>query len=106
MFQFGEDRGEKLADVNLKGYRNFEFGQIWAGLSYRQGLDEVEENRENLRYITPFAGVEYRNFLIGYTYSQQFNELVLSNTGFHQITLGYNFGAPRERYHCGCPAIN
>lgn len=106
MFQLSEDTGEKAADINLKGYRNFDFGQIWAGLSYRQGLDKVEEDRENLRYLTPFAGVEFRSFLIGYTYSQQFNEVVLSNSGFHQITLGYNFGAPRKRYHCGCPAIN
>lgn len=106
MFQFGEETGEKAADVNLKGYRNFDFGQVWAGLSYRQGLDKLEEDRENLRYVTPFAGVEFRSFLIGYTYSQQFNEIVMSNSGFHQITLGYNFGAPRARYHCGCPAIN
>lgn len=107
MFQFVEDTSEKTADVNLKAYRNFDFGQIWAGLSYRQGLDEIEEeNLENIRYVTPFAGVEFRSFLIGYTYSQQFNETVLSNSGFHQLTLGYNFGAARKRYHCGCPAIN
>lgn len=107
MLQLTEDTSEKTADVNLKAYRNFEFGQVWAGLSYRQGLDKIEgENLENIRYITPFAGVEFHSFLVGYTYSQQFNETVMSNSGFHQITLGYNFGAPRKRYHCGCPAIN
>ena len=107
MLQFTEDTSEKAADINLKAYRNFDFGQIWAGLSYRQGLDKIEEdNLENIRYVTPFAGVEFRSILIGYTYSQQFNETVLSNGGFHQLTLGYNFGAPRARYHCGCPAIN
>lgn len=106
LFQLAEDSGEKAVDVNLKGYRNFEFGQVWAGVSLRHGLDKVGEDRENLRYLTPFAGVEFRSFLIGYTYSQQFNEVVLSNGGFHQITLGYNFGAARKRYHCGCPAIN
>ncbi|WP_324720935.1 PorP/SprF family type IX secretion system membrane protein [Salinimicrobium sp. HB62] len=107
MLQIVEDTSEKTADVNLKAYRNFGFGQVWAGLSYRQGLDKIEEdNLENIRYVTPFAGVEFRSFLIGYTYSQQFNDVVLSNSGFHQLTLGYNFGAPRARYHCGCPAIN
>ena len=106
MLQLSEDTGEKAVDVNLKGYRNFEFGQVWAGLSYRQGLDKVKDNLQNPRYLTPFAGVEYRSFLLGYTYSQQFNDIVFSNRGFHQITLGYNFGAPRKRYHCGCPAIN
>ncbi len=106
MLQVGEAVGDKSADLNLKTYRNFNFGQVWAGVSYRQGLDKVEDNRENLRYVTPFAGVEYQNFIFGYTYSQQFNELVLSNSGFHQLTLGYNFGPPKERYHCGCPAIN
>ena len=106
MFQLGEATDEKTADLNLKAYRNFDFGQIWAGVSYRQGLDNQGQERENLRYATPFAGVEFRSFIVGYTYSQQLNEVMLSNGGFHQITLGYNFGAPRERYHCGCPAIN
>ncbi|NJW53163.1 type IX secretion system membrane protein PorP/SprF [Salinimicrobium sp. CDJ15-91] len=106
MFQLGEDTGEKTADLNLKAYRNFELGRVWAGLSYRHGLDKLETGRENIRYVTPFAGVEFRSFIIGYTYSRQFNDIVLSNSGFHQITLGYNFGAGRTRYHCGCPAIN
>jgi len=106
MLQLVEDTSEKIADVNLKAYRNFELGQIWAGLSYRQGLVKMEGDLENPRYFTLFAGVEYRKFLVGYTYSRQFNEVVFSNSGFHQITLGYNFGAPRTRYHCGCPAIN
>lgn len=106
MFQFAEATKQKAVDVNLKAYRNFGFGQIWAGISYRQGLDKLEGNSENLRYVTPFAGVEFRSFLVGYTYSQQFNELVISNSGFHQLTLGYNFGTPKARYHCGCPSIN
>jgi len=107
MLQLVEDTSEKTVDVNAKAYRNFDFGQVWAGLSYRQGLDKMEEeNFENIRYFTPFAGVEFRSFLVGYTYSRQFNETVFSNSGFHQLTLGYNFGAPRQRYHCGCPAIN
>ena len=107
MFQYVEETSEKIADVNLKTYHNFDLGQVWAGLSYRQGLDKIEEESlENIRYITPFAGVEFRSFLIGYTYSRQFNETVLSNSGFHQLTLGYNFGEARARYHCGCPAIN
>lgn len=106
MFYFREGTREKLIDVNLKSYRNFEFGQVWAGLSYRQGLDAMENGRENIIYLTPFAGVEFNNIMIGYTYSHQINNILLSNLGFHQLTLGYNFGAPRARYHCGCPAIN
>lgn len=106
MFQLSEDTGETSVDLNMKGYRDFEFGQIWAGLSYRQGLDKPTSSGEKLRYVTPFVGLEYSNFIFGYTYSRQMNDVILSNSGFHQITLGYNFGKTPKSLHCWCPAIN
>lgn len=106
MFQLSEATLEKTVDLNIKTYRNFEFGQLWAGLSYRQGLDKTTESGQNLTYLTPFAGIEYKNFIFGYTYSRQFNEIVYSESGYHQITLGYNFGSTPKSLHCWCPAIN
>ncbi|MFD0977688.1 PorP/SprF family type IX secretion system membrane protein [Salinimicrobium gaetbulicola] len=106
MFQLSEATLEKAVDLNVKAYRDFDFGQLWAGLSYRQGLDKATASGQKLSYVTPFAGVEVSDFIFGYTYSQQFNEIVYSSSGFHQITLGYNFGATPKSLHCWCPAIN
>ena len=113
MIIWKEASGEKIVDLNLKIYRDFATGTLFGGLSYRRSLQGMTylsegENRKSqfLQYLTPFAGLEYKNFLFAYTYSQQFNKTVLSSSGFHQITLGYNFGENRGRYECYCPGIN
>ena len=113
LFQAREATNEMAIDANLKAYYELENGNLWGGLSYRNSLesseytsDGEEINRQQLRYITPFIGIDYKKFVFGYTYSYQVNSLVLSNGGFHQITLGYNFGESRQRYDCKCPAIN
>jgi type IX secretion system PorP/SprF family membrane protein len=113
MFQLREATAEKTIDLNLKAYRELESGSFFGGISYRRSFegaeyttDGTEIKNQNLQYLTPFAGFEYKNFLFAYTYSQQFNSVVMSNSGFHQITLGYNFGENRGRYECYCPGVN
>ncbi len=112
LFQYKEATKEKLIDLNLKVYREMETARLFGGISYRRSLQGVKYTEEgeskfhHLNYVTPFLGMEYKNFLFAYTYSQQFNSLVMSNSGFHQITLGYNFGENRGRYDCYCPGVN
>ena len=113
LFQLREQTAEKNIDVNMKVYHEMDFGQIWGGLSYRnsfEGAEYTSDGREvknqQLRYLTPFVGIDYKRFVFGYTYTHQFNSLVLSNNGFHQLTLGYDFGESRGRYDCKCPAVN
>lgn len=113
MFQWKEAIGEKTIDLNAKIYREMTSGLIFGGLSYRRSFQGVEYSEQGeqvktqyLQYFTPFAGFDYKNFLFAYTFSHQFNSVVLSNSGFHQITLGYNFGENRGRYDCYCPGVN
>lgn len=111
LVQFREQTVQTNIDLNFKVYREFEFGQLWGGLSYRRSLDTAEKlennlNDQNLQYLTPFLGINYKNFMFAYTYSYQMNSVVLSNSGFHQITLGFNFGPEEVHYECNCPAIN
>lgn len=113
LFQLREQTNEMNIDVNMKAYHEMNFGQIWGGISYRNSFegaeytsDGQEVKNQQLRYLTPFVGVDYNRFVFGYTYTHQFNSLVLSNNGFHQLTLGYDFGENRGRYDCKCPAVN
>lgn len=113
MFQWREQTAERSIDGNFKVYKNLETGSLFGGLSYRRSFEGAEYTTDGneiksqqLQYLTPFLGMEYNRFLFAYTYSHQMNSLVLSNSGFHQITLGYNFGENRGRYDCVCPAIN
>ncbi len=113
LYQLREQTSEQNIDVNMKAYYDVDFGQLWGGISYRNSFegsefttDGEEISSQQLRYITPFVGVNYKRFLFGYTFSYQFNSRVLSNNGFHQLTLGYDFGESRQRYDCKCPAVN
>ena len=113
LFQFSERTGEQAIDVNFKAYREMDFGDLWAGISYRRSfdgsefLDGTEIKDQNLQYITPVIGVNYKRLLFAYTYSYQIGTIKFDNGGYHQITIGYNFlGGREEPYDCDCPAIN
>jgi type IX secretion system PorP/SprF family membrane protein len=103
---------ETFFDANMKVYRDMEFGNLWAGMSYRRSLDGAQYTdgsgiqSQKLQYFTPFIGVEVNNFMFAYTYSYQSNSVVFQDGGFHQITLGFNFGCRKEKFECNCPSIN
>ena len=113
MFQMRDQTNEKAIDLNMKVYHDVDFGSVWGGISFRRSFEGAEYTtngekvtNQKLQYITPFIGVTYNNFVFAYTFSYQMNSIVLSNSGFHQVTLGYNFGKDRSRWECKCPAIN
>ncbi|WP_322962779.1 type IX secretion system membrane protein PorP/SprF [Psychroflexus curvus] len=112
-FQHSEALNQSSLDFNFKTYYELNMGQIWGGISYRRALDGIdftapdsETQSEKLQYISPFIGFNYNRFMVAYTYSHQAFSEVISTSGFHQITLGYDFGVTRKRYECSCPAVN
>ncbi len=105
LFQLTEFTKEKSVDINMKAYKDTEFGTLWGGLSYRRSFDAPADLGE-LQLFTPILGVNLKKFMFAYTYTYQTGDLRFANGGFHQITLGYNFGQPEKRYDCKCPAIN
>lgn len=112
LFQLLDKTKEKTIDINMKAYRNFDFGKLWGGLSYRRSLDGAEFlsgnaiSSQKLQYITPIVGVNFQNYMFAYTYSHVSGDIKFDNGGYHQITLGINLFCQRERYECNCPAIN
>lgn len=112
LFQYVNQTKESLIDVNLKAYKELEFGKLWGGISYRRSLDGaqyVEGNSvatQKLQYISPIIGINYKSFMVSYTYSQLSGNVNFDNAGFHQITLGLNLFCNPEKYHCNCPAVN
>ncbi|MBT8245106.1 type IX secretion system membrane protein PorP/SprF [Winogradskyella sp.] len=103
MLQFREGTGERIADINLKAYKNVSESQIWAALSYRRTFDASAI--QNAEFITPVIGLNYKNLMFSYTYTNQINEIVLTNTGFHQVSVGINLWT-REPRAAACPNIN
>ena len=112
MYMYRDATEESSFDINAKVYREVDFGKVWGGLSYRRSLDGAQflegnsVSSQKLQYITPFIGVDYKQFMFAYTYSYQANTINFNTGGFHQLTFGYNFNCRREKYECNCPAIN
>ena len=112
LYAYKDATKESFIDANLKAYRKFDFGNIYAGVSYRRSFDGAQftngstVSSQKLQYITPLVGIEYNNFMFAYTYSYQSNSIVLDNGGYHQITIGFNFGCRNEKYDCECPSVN
>lgn len=114
LFQLTEFTQEKTVDFNAKVYKDVSFGTVWGGLSYRRSFDgaQFQTNgsfgEQRLQLFTPIIGVNVNQFLFSYNYSYQSGDIRFDNGGFHQITLGYEFGQSDEgkRYDCYCPAAN
>ncbi|PAM93743.1 hypothetical protein B4N84_15820 [Flavobacterium sp. IR1] len=111
LLQFTEKSKEKLVDVNLKAYKNFDNGMLWGGLSYRTDLG-FESNvfkknpSQKLQYITPIVGINYKNLMFAYTYSAVSGDFKTDIGAFHQITLGINLSCRKEKYDCNCFGVN
>ena len=103
MLQFRESTGERIADLNLKAYKVIGETQLWAALSYRRSFDSGPI--QNSQYITPIVGLNFKNFMFSYTYTRQLNDIVLTNGGFNQVSLGLNLFT-REPRGAACPNIN
>ncbi len=103
MIQLREATGERIADFNIKAYKDFNGTQLWAALSYRRSFDV--NPIEDLAYITPIIGVNYNKWMFSYTYTKQNNDIVLTDSGFHQISVGVNLFTKKPRA-AACPNIN
>lgn len=112
LFQLIDRTKEKFIDINLKAYKNLDFGKLWAGLSFRRSFDGAQYlkgggvSSQKLQYVTPVLGVNIDNFMFAYTYSYLSGDVNFDNGGYHQITLGLNIFCKKEKYDCNCPAIN
>jgi type IX secretion system PorP/SprF family membrane protein len=112
LFQLADKTKEKSIDLNIKAYKNFDFGKLWAALSYRRSFDGAEYlsgsgvSAQKLQYVTPIIGLNFNKFMFAYTYSYLSGPVNFDTGGFHQITLGIDLFCKREKYECNCPAIN
>ena len=69
----------------------------------RKGFDA--KPIEDLVYITPIIGVNYNKWMFSYTYTRQMNDIVLTDLGFHQVSIGVNLFTRKPRASA-CPNIN
>jgi len=105
MIQYQEYNEQLVTDTNLKFYFDLsEYNMMYIGASYRKDWSEEIYNN-NYQSITPIIGVQFDKFTFAYTYTYDMSDLPISNSGFHQITLGYNFNCKKQLVRQGCPEI-
>lgn len=104
MVQFIEYTGEITGDVNIKAYKKMDKGNtLWATVSYRRSF---EGNKiQPLSQITPIIGINFKNFMLSYTYTHSLGDIVFDNSGFHQISLGIDLFC-KEARASACPNVN
>lgn len=112
MFQYADQTKESSFDVNIKAYKELDFGMLWGGLSYRASFDSTQFTNngsiktQRLQYITPIVGINYKQFMFAYTYTYLPGDVKFASGGFNLVTLGMNIFCKKEKYECNCPAIN
>lgn len=111
LFQLTEQTGEKTIDINAKLYKGLEFGKLWGGLSYRSSFEGAQYvssgtvGTQRLQYVTPFVGLNVKQFMFAYSYNQVIGNVKFDNAGYHQITIGLNLFCKPKPYDCKCPAV-
>jgi len=73
MAQAMKETGEKLVDVNTKGYKKVD-GVV---LSYRKGFDN--SSNEELSNITQVLGINFKKFMFSNTYLKQQVKILFAN---------------------------
>ncbi|MCA0958333.1 type IX secretion system membrane protein PorP/SprF [Muricauda ruestringensis] len=83
-FQYFENDGRSITDVNTK-FKWYDFlDYYYAGLTYRFLNDQLGSPL----YIAPIIGLKKGNFYFGYSYQVIVNELLGYSSGTHVVTLG------------------
>lgn len=108
MYQRIAETKESSIDLNLKVYKAMDFGKLWGAVSYRRSFDSAEYDggKQNLQWVSPIVGVNFKNFMFSYTYSHVMGDIKFDNGGYHQITLGMNVFCKDKQWDCNCPAVN
>ena len=96
MIQYIERTNEKFVDFNMKAYKELGNAKIWAAFSYRRGFDN--STIKQLSYLTHIIGVNFDKYMISYTYTKQSGEILFDAAGYHQITIGFNYGGNSKRF--------
>ncbi|HFX17955.1 MAG TPA: type IX secretion system membrane protein PorP/SprF [Flavobacteriales bacterium] len=106
LVQYKDFNGQLITDGNLKVYFDMQTdNNFYLGISYRKDW-LININQNVYQTITPIAGIKLNHFIAAYTYTYGFNHVSISNSGFHQITIGYNFNCRQQLVKMACPEIN
>ncbi len=105
LVQYKDYNGQLIVDQNLKFYFDVsQLNQVYFGASYRR--DFSDSPYEAYHNITPIIGARIGKYVLAYTYTYELGNRPVANSGFHQLTLGYNFNCTHPIGRNKCPELN
>ena len=97
LIQYFPNTKNQLYDFSFKGSKLFRGGRIWAGLSYRNNFESIPDQEMSLNNYMPFNsmsslfGINYKNIMLAYQYSNVLGEINFTTQGQHFLVLGFQF---------------
>lgn len=94
LIQYLERTQESSLDLNFKIYKLVSNGRLWLGASYRRNFTPVKtlsgpsSAEQNYRHFTPVFGLNYKQFMVSYHYTNTLGKINLGTTGLHYFSLG------------------
>ena len=105
MLQYKPFSGQVISDYNMKLYFNLaDDNSVYLGASYRKDWDD-QVDQYTYHNLTPIFGISLNQFTFAYTYTYELGDFPISGSGFHQVTLGYNFNCKKQLVRMGCPEV-
>lgn len=98
MLSYDESAKNIGLDVNMKIYKNILNTRFWFAFSYAK-------KNKNTYDLSPIFGIDYKDYVFSYIYTETFGNQNVINEGVHQITLGINVFKKKFR-QTACPNIN
>jgi type IX secretion system PorP/SprF family membrane protein len=90
-------------DISLKSHHSIRQTQLWLGTSYRKGLTDTQTKSalaaysESFNQITLLTGIKHQNWIFSYAYTVGLGDIIINNSGFHQLTIGIDFLSDKYR---------
>lgn len=87
----------QLFDMSFKISKLFRGGRIWSGLSYRNDFEypKLDDNSANdkltFSMLSAIAGLNFRDFMMGYQYGNVLFSNSINAKGHHFIIVGFHF---------------
>ena len=97
LVQYFTNTKNQLYDFSFKTSKLFRGGRLWAGLSYRNNFEQLNEletvplNPSFYDRLSALIGMNYKNFMLSYQYSNVLGKNALTAQGYHFLVLGFQF---------------
>lgn len=97
LIQYFANTKNQLYDLGFKTSKLFRRGRLWGGISYRNNFQQLIDqqtgtvNRIFYDRLSSLFGINYKNLMLSYQYSNVLGNTALTSQGQHLFVFGFQF---------------